>query len=63
MIIDNKYTIRHKVLTGNIDGKCRATPMEFAVLMQELAALQQCRAFHPAFAKNGLNMGYHKAAF
>lgn len=38
MIVDNKYTIRHKVLTGNIDGKCRATPMEFAVLMQELAA-------------------------
>ena len=38
MIIDNKYTIRHKVLTGNIDGKCRATPMEFAILMQELAA-------------------------
>ena len=38
MIIDNKYTIRHKVLTGNIDGKCRATPMEFAVLVQELAA-------------------------
>ena len=38
MIIDNKYTIRHKILTGNIDGKCRATPMEFAILMQELAA-------------------------
>lgn len=38
MIIDNKYTIRHKILTGNIDGKCRATPMEFALLVQELAA-------------------------
>ncbi|UTY30533.1 acyl-[acyl-carrier-protein] thioesterase [Treponema putidum] len=38
MIIDNKYTIRHKVLTENIDGKCRATPMEFAILVQELAA-------------------------
>nr|WP_253678428.1 acyl-ACP thioesterase domain-containing protein [Treponema sp. OMZ 788] len=38
MIIDNKFTVRHKILTGNIDGKCRATPMEFAILLQELAA-------------------------